>query len=349
MESLSLLSVFATPASEQSPPIAALMLLWGGLFGGLVGSFLNVVIARVPAGLSVVTPRSRCPKCETLIAWYDNIPVFSWIILRARCRHCQLPISVRYPLVELLVAGIGVGVAGRYGFSPAGFELFVFATILIAVAFIDLDTWTIPLVLPGILVVLGLGMAVAGTSLGAQWAQPAWLWPALDASANALSERGIGALAGFVSFALLNVAATGITRRTGLIKEDEWAMGWGDPILLAGIGAVLGWRSLPLVVGIGSAQGAVVGIAMRLAGRTPAEIERERVEARQAARAEAGEGAPDEAATDEAAALEDDWIPPDSGMPYGPFLALGGLEVAFFGGWIALYMSRLTALLGGGT
>ena len=346
MESLSVLSAFGTPAAEHSPAIAALMLIWGGLFGGLVGSFLNVVIARVPQGLSVVTPRSRCPRCESEIAWYDNIPVLSWILLRARCRQCKLPISMRYPLVELLVAGIGMGVAARYGFSPAGFELFTFATILVAVAFIDLDTWTIPLVLPGILVLMGLGMAAAGTAMDAQWALPAWLWPALDPSANAFSERGIGAIAGFASFALLNVAATGLFRRTGRLPEDGWAMGWGDPVLLAGIGAVLGWRSLPLVVAVGSLQGAVVGIALRIAGRAPATVERERVEARQAARAdEASDGA--DGGVD-AVPEEDDWIPPESSMPYGPFLALGGLEVAFFGGAIAIWMSRLTALLGGG-
>lgn len=339
MESLAVLSAFANPASEQAAPIAALMLLWGGLFGGLVGSFLNVVIARVPAGESVVTPRSRCPSCKTLIAWYDNIPLLSWLVLRARCRHCGQAISFRYPLVELIVAGLGVGVAARYGFSPAGFELFLFSTVLVAVAFIDLDTWTIPLVLPGLLVLAGLVMGGLGTALDARWAHPAWLWPAVEPGASALFERGVGAVAGFVSFALLNVAATGLARRAELVGEDEWAMGWGDPILLAGIGAVLGWRALPLVIGVGSAQGAVVGIAMRLFGKTPAEIEKERVAERQAARAEAGTPADGEE--------EDDWVPPASGMPYGPFLALGGLQVAFFGGWVASFMSRLTALITG--
>jgi leader peptidase (prepilin peptidase)/N-methyltransferase len=306
-----------------------MMVLWGGLFGSLVGSFLNVVIARVPAGESVVSPRSRCPSCGKLIAWYDNIPLLSWALLRARCRSCGTSISARYPLVELVVACLGVGVVSRYGFSLTGAELFVFSVVLVAVAFIDLDTWTIPLVLPGILLVLGLALGGVGDALDAPWAIPAWLRPALGPDSSALAERGIGAVGGGLALALLNVVATWAARRSGRIEGDEWAMGWGDPFLLAGIGAVLGWRALPLVIFLGSMQGTVVAIVLRLVGRMPAEVERERVAAAQAAGEE----------------LEDDWVPPPTAVPFGPFLALGGLEVAFFGGWIAERVSALGTVI----
>src|SRR6267378_1116509 len=100
--------------------------LWVFCFGAIVGSFLNVVIARVPEGKSVVRPGSRCPKCGAAIAWYDNIPLLSWILLRARCRRCGLPISARYPLVELLAGILAVAVLRHTGPNWAALGYFVF-------------------------------------------------------------------------------------------------------------------------------------------------------------------------------------------------------------------------------
>src|SRR5512143_1680610 len=88
---------------------------WALALGAVVGSFLNVVIARVPAGQSIVRPRSRCPRCGAPIAWYDNVPVLSWVLLGARCRGCRVRIPVRYPLVEVIGAGVALAALLRHG------------------------------------------------------------------------------------------------------------------------------------------------------------------------------------------------------------------------------------------
>src|ERR1043165_1316326 len=107
--------------AELPPVIGALSLIWGFVVGACWGSFTNVVIARVPEGLSVVKPRSRCPKCKTMIAGYDNIPILSWFILRGKCRNCALPIPWRYPFVELLGGLAGMSAVARYGWSLGSF------------------------------------------------------------------------------------------------------------------------------------------------------------------------------------------------------------------------------------
>lgn len=334
MENLALLANLSRPAAEQPLPVLVVMVLWALAAGSSVGSFLNVVIARVPEGLSVVSPRSRCPRCEKPIAWYDNIPLFSWLMLRARCRSCSLPISARYPFVELLVGGLAVAIAARWGFSVTGLELFVFACVLVAVAFIDLDTWTIPFVFPGILVVLGLVTGGVGELLGASWAPPGWVQGVFLEGSSPFLERLIGAVAGLLVLGLINVVATYMARAGGRIGPEEFAMGWGDPLLLGAMGAVLGWRALPLVVFLASAQGAVAGIALALAGRMPGSVEAEK----QAERREQGEQGEHGEHGDE------EWTPPPTAMPFGPFLALAGLEVAFFGGALAARLEALWSL-----
>lgn len=335
MTHLEALVQLTRPAAEQPLPIALLMALWALLVGATVGSFLNVVIARVPEGLSVVKPRSRCPKCGTQIAWYDNIPVLSWVILRARCRACEAPISARYPLIEALVGVMTVGLALRYGFSITFLELFVFVCVLVAVAFIDLDTWLIPLAMPGLLLVVGLAVGGAGDLLDAAWAAPAWLRGALLSDQSALLERGVGALAGFGFLALVNVVATYALRARGRLGPDDFAMGWGDPILVGGMGAVLGWRALPWLIFLGSLQGAIVGVVLMKLGRMPAEAEAERADERAAERAADGDAGVD----------EDDWVPPPTALPWGPFLALAGLEVAFFGDRLSALVPAFSGLL----
>lgn len=129
----------------------------GTMFGLTIGSFLNVVIYRVPNDLSIVKPDSHCPICKTPIAWYDNIPIFSWIMLGAKCRHCRTHISARYPLIEGLT-GLGWGLA--FGLLPLPQALlFVFMfSALIAVALIDLGHWVVPL---SLVVTLLIGDALA--------------------------------------------------------------------------------------------------------------------------------------------------------------------------------------------
>ena len=112
-------------------------MILAGIIGLLAGSFLNVCIARWPADESVVAPRSRCPKCGTMIGWYDNIPVVSWVMLRARCRNCALPIPIRYPLVELATGIIWVWAMWRYGVRVEMLRAAVFMTILLGISMTD--------------------------------------------------------------------------------------------------------------------------------------------------------------------------------------------------------------------
>ena len=214
-----------------------------GLFGSLYGSFLNVVIHRLPREESVVTPRSRCPHCGKPIGWRDNLPVLSWLVLRGRGRCCRKPISLRYPLVEAATAMLAGGLWLKWGATP------VFATgavlacgALLAVALIDWDTFLIP-------DELSLGLALGGLLLspfnpyfdagpfGVWWLAPWW------------SVRG--AVLGFaIGWA---VAAGG----EAIFKKE--AFGGGDVKLLAGIGAWTGVTGAFDAMMIGSLVGSVYG------------------------------------------------------------------------------------------
>jgi leader peptidase (prepilin peptidase)/N-methyltransferase len=145
--------------------VTALLVVLAAVYGLVIGSFLNVVIFRVPAGQSIVRPPSACPGCGHRIGARDNIPVVSWIFLGGRCRQCGAPISVRYPLVELLTAAVWVAVALRFGWSWSLPAEIVFVTGLIVLAFIDLDHLRLPrnVVCPlgaavGLLLVLAAGV-----------------------------------------------------------------------------------------------------------------------------------------------------------------------------------------------
>lgn len=289
------LALLAQPIAKQPALAGWYTAVVSTMLGMLVGSFLNVVIARMPHGQSVVTPRSRCPKCENGIAWYDNIPVFSWaVLLRGKCRHCGAPIAWRYPAIELLIGAFFLGGAARYGFSVAWLEFVVFSTVLIAIAFIDMDHW---IILPK----MALGLIPVGLAF-AWWQEGTAL--AFSAESALFVPRVIGAVAGGGAFSALLVAANGIARRAGRIGPDESAMGWGDPMLVAGIGAFLGWQALPLMIFLSSLQGAIIGAIML---RTQSLSEPMQFEG------------------------EEEWEPPETGVPYGPFLVLAALEVALFG------------------
>lgn len=221
---------------------ATLVGLWVGAVGACVGSFLNVVIARVPAGQSVVRPGSRCPRCEAPIRWYDNLPVVSWLLLRARCRACRAPISVRYPIVELLGAAAALGAWWHAGPSWAALAVFSFSAFLLAMSAIDLDTWLLPHVLTWPFLALGLLAAVAGVS-----------------PAPSLASAALGATIGFALFAAVAVVGRWLARRE--------AMGFGDVWLLSGLGAWLGAAAILPIVLLASIQGAVVGVALLLLGK----------------------------------------------------------------------------------
>jgi leader peptidase (prepilin peptidase)/N-methyltransferase len=297
---------------EPTVSVAALAGV-AAILGATLGSFLNVVIARVPLGLSVVSPRSRCPRCEAPIAWYDNVPVLSWLVLRARCRSCGAPIAWRYPLVELLGAGAAAASVLRHGATlAAAFEL-AFVLLLVALAFVDLDTWLLPHALTWPVIALG----VAAAALGA-------------GAAGSLRASLAGAAAGWAAFAALSVAASRLLR-----KE---ALGFGDVWLLAGLGAFLGLPALLPVVLLASLQGSVVGLVLLAAGKGepgPAEPPAPSPAAPPGAAAPGEPPAPPAAADAPIASAppapaeapeEPEWIPPRHAVPFGPFLALAALE-----------------------
>ena len=216
--------------------------LWVFAVGAIVGSFLNVVIARVPRGESIVSPGSKCPRCGAPIRWYDNVPIVSWLLLRAKCRKCGEPISVRYPLVELLGGILAVAVVRQYGPTPTALGLFAFAASLVALAYIDMDTWLLPHQITWPLLALGLASPLWNRGIG-------WV------------SSLIGAAAGFAFFAAIALLGEKILKRE--------TMGWGDVWLLSAIGAWMGWQALWPVILLAALQGAITGIALIAAGRDP--------------------------------------------------------------------------------
>ena len=211
-----------------------------GLYGLIIGSFLNVVIHRVPRGASVVRPPSACPRCDHEIAWYDNLPVLSWVLLRRRCRSCSAPIAWRYPLVEATTAGVFVAVSLSVGLKWVLGAYLFFAAVLVALSGIDIDTRKIPnaVLYPSwaVSVVLLSGGAV------------------LDGDPGRLVWAAAGAGIGFaVLFVIWFVAPGG--------------MGYGDVRLAGYIGLHLGYLSIGrLAVGLflGFLAGALGGAAVLL-------------------------------------------------------------------------------------
>jgi len=214
--------------------LVTIILVFTLLIGAVVGSFLNVVILRLPAeGESIVFPASRCPKCLHPLKWYDNIPIISFVLLRKKCRYCKAPISWQYPLVELAMALLSLALVVKFGFTPALPVYFVFTAALLVVIIIDSYHKIIPDVisLPGIVI----GFACA-------FINPVVTW----------QDSGIGLLIGGGVLYALAAGYYLFTKREG--------MGGGDIKLLAMIGAFLGWQSLPFVVFGSSLLGALVGI-----------------------------------------------------------------------------------------
>lgn len=210
------------------------------LAGAAVGSFLNVCICRIPEGLSIVSPSSRCPQCGRPIRVYDNIPIISYLLLGGKCRDCQGRISPRYPLVELLTAAFAWFLFWKFGLTPAFFAVFVFVCALIVVTFIDLDQQIIPhvITLSGIPVFALLAVFFMGLS-------------AVDAFLGVMIGAGI--------LYFVAVYYEALTGREG--------MGGGDVNLLAMLGAFLGWKSLLFILLVSSLLGAVVGVAIILVKR----------------------------------------------------------------------------------
>jgi leader peptidase (prepilin peptidase)/N-methyltransferase len=225
-------------------PIIAIV---SSIFGAMVGSFLNVCIARIPNGESVVRPPSHCPKCKKSIAFYDNIPILSYVILLGRCRSCGERISPRYLFVEALMGSMAALLYYQFGFGLAFFVAFVFVAALIVISFIDLDVRIVPDVisLPGI--AAGLLFSIAAKYLVADSAE------IIPTPLSAL----IGVLAGG---GFLYAVAWIYERVTGVD-----GMGGGDIKLLAMIGAFLGWPSIPFTIFFASLAGSFIGLGVMLA------------------------------------------------------------------------------------
>ena len=261
------------------------------LFGLLVGSFLNVVIHRIPKMMeatwrqearelleqpapkdeaeppifNLVTPGSHCPHCNHRIRWYENLPVVSWALLKGRCSGCKAAISKRYPIIELLTALVAGLCAWRFGYDPWLIFMLYGSFTLLALAVIDLDTTLLPDDLTYPLLWAGLLAAVLGIS------------------PVSLSDAVIGAMAGYLALWSLYWVFKLLTGKEG--------MGYGDFKLLAALGAWLGWQYLPVVVLLSSVVGLVFAVSMMASGS----------------------------------------VKRDQGIPFGPYLAIAGWIALLWG------------------
>jgi len=207
------------------------------IFGAVVGSFLNVCICRMPKDESIVSPPSHCPNCDYKIRWYDNIPLFSYMLLRGKCRGCATQISLQYPLVELLNGLLTLALFLRFGVSLTFLALFLFCSALVVITFIDLEHQIIPdeISLPGIVI--------------------GFLFSFFLPWHNWISSL-VGIVLGGGSLLLVAYGYQWLTGKDG--------MGGGDIKLLAMMGAFLGWKAVPFIIFASSLIGSVVGVTIML-------------------------------------------------------------------------------------
>ncbi len=218
------------------------------LFGACWGSFLNVCIYRIPAELSVIKPRSRCPKCLTDLAWKDNVPIFGWLMLRGKCRYCQAPISPRYPSIELLTAILFMLVWLRFPYDLLLVPYWLLVFGLILGSMVDLDEMWLP----------------DRCTIGGMIIAPllSFLLPSMhgvEEHMAGLIQSLIGLVVGFGS--LWSVGLIGKL----VLKKD--AMGFGDVKLMGALGAFLGWQSIIFIVFVSLLIGTIVAVSFIAAGK----------------------------------------------------------------------------------
>ncbi len=218
------------------------------VLGAMLGSFLNVCVYRLPRNESVVRPRSKCPKCGNAIAWYDNVPVVSWLVLGAKCRQCSEPISWQYPLVEALTGSLFLAVFWKFGFSIASPVYMALAAGLVLITFVDLTDWTIPDVL-----------TFPGMPIGIVCARAAMAVP----NTRLLLDNVYLSLAGLV----LGGGILYLLDKISLLLLKKRGMGFGDVKLMAMLGAFFGPLGVFLIIMMASLLGSVVGISMILMQR----------------------------------------------------------------------------------
>jgi leader peptidase (prepilin peptidase)/N-methyltransferase len=216
------------------PPLG-FFVVYAALVGLIVGSYLNVVIHRIPQEISTVTPRSRCPHCGAPIRARDNLPLVSWLLLRGRCRDCGAPISARYPLVEATTALLFAGAVWRFGATASAIVAALFAALLVALAGIDVEHFLLPdrITLPGI----ALGLLI----------QPLVVWGSL-----------LSALSGALVGAGVLLLISGVWK----LWRNVDGMGLGDVKMLAMVGAFLGLAGVLVTLVAASFAGAVVGLVL---------------------------------------------------------------------------------------
>ena len=244
--------------SNLVPPVFGYVV--AGVFGAIIGSFLNVVIHRVPIEESIVFPNSRCPSCGAVIAFYDNIPVLSYLALRAKCRHCKEHISFRYPAVELLTATLFVAVAWHDGLSAAlPFDL-VFVSALLTLVFIDAEHMILPNVItyPGIIFALVARVAIPLLTGTPHFDDV----PSLAQGALADMPIWVTSLAGAFIGALLGGGSLWLMGWTWEKLRGIEAMGLGDVKMMFMVGAYLGWRLTILTIFVGVLTGSIIGILL---------------------------------------------------------------------------------------
>lgn len=295
------------------------------IFGIVVGSFLNVCIYRLPHDESLVTPPSHCPRCGTRLRGRDLVPLFSYLFLRGKCRYCGVRISPRYFIIEfitgLLFVAVWYALAGQYPasvWSAPGLLLFsmgaIFASCMLVTFMIDLDTTYV--ILPVTWVAMGAGLVFELTRRWIAWmdlhedafSRGAWGIPYLPAAIP-------GMLLGFLIFKLMDWFGVLIFRKP--------SMGLGDAFIGAAVGAMLGPKNALISFGLAVLFGAVIGIALMLAGvlrrgPAPSETERERGPA----------------------PAEDEPVPEGAYMPFGPFITASAVLVTLAPDWVSTRLAH---------
>ncbi|MBF2007563.1 MAG: prepilin peptidase [Chlorogloeopsis fritschii C42_A2020_084] len=266
--------------------------------GASIGSFINVVVYRLPAGLSILFPPSRCPHCLNQLQAYDNVPVLGWLWLKGRCRYCQSKISLRYPVVEAVTGFLFLLIFWNFHVSPLTLGYWVFCSWLLTLSLIDLDTMT----LPNPLTQSGLVLGIVFQMMVGFLSEKGWVGWA-NHSMTAISGAVLGLW-------LFNAIAT-----VGSVVFGKTAMGGGDAKLAAMMGAWLGWKHLLLAAFVACFLGALVGGGAILLSRYGAHASF----SGQSSHITKQKTRP---------TLPQKW---GQKMPFGPFLALGALIIVFSG------------------
>jgi leader peptidase (prepilin peptidase)/N-methyltransferase len=226
------------------------------LFGIVIGSFLNVCISRIPEGVSIVAPGSRCPRCKTPIKPYDNVPILGWLWLRGKCRSCALPISPMYPLIELTTGLLFVACYLSFGLTVETFKWIVFVCLIIVLTITDLRVRLLPDAINGPGFIAGLIFA--------------WFAPPGDGTAillnvrlfhGALPEGAIGVLDALLGAAFGSLFLWGAAALYKVVRGRE-GMGFGDVKMMAMVGAFLGLRGSFITILLGTLLGSILGLAL---------------------------------------------------------------------------------------